>query len=373
MNSKINFVAFMILVSLVGCNNEEQSITSTVQSDTYSYEYQVPVQSQDGWQTATLSEVSLDQELIERMMFWISEGIYGHIDSIVIVKDGYLVHEGYFNGSNTNKLNDLRSVSKSIISTIVGVAIDSGYIASVDDKVMALFPEYDLLDNWHERKGDISIRHLLTMSSGLACNDNHTVSPGREGLMFQSDDWLEHFLTLPSIREAGSEFAYCAGGVVGLAGVLEKSTHMKGIEFAEEALFKPLNITNYEWLKTNGDLLHPNGLFLNSRDMAKIGQIMSTGSWNDQMILSQNWIDQATSHQFLDADLDSLGFLWWRYSSDFPNIDNDLFYAHGKGGKTIVVIPELNTVIVIAAQNNSSNALQLNGQIMNDFIFPALK
>jgi len=373
MNSKINFSAFLILISLVGCNSDEQSIASTTKSDTDSYEYQVPEQTQDGWQTTSLSEVNIDQQLIEEMMLWIKKGTYGNIDSIVIAKDGYLVHEGYFNGSNVNKLNDLRSVSKSIISTMIGIAVDSGFIASVDDKVMSLFPEYDLLDNWHQRKNDISIRHLLTMSSGLACNDNHEVSPGREGLMFQSDDWLSFFLTLPSIREPGAEFAYCAGSVVGLAGILEKSTDMKGIDFANERLFQPLSITEFEWLKTNGDLLHPNGLFLNSRDMAKIGQVMSTGMWGDQLILSQNWIEQATSHQFTDLDLDSLGFLWWRYSNDFPSIDNDLFYAHGKGGKSIVVIPDLNTIIVIAAQNNSSQSLQINGQIINDFIFPALK
>jgi CubicO group peptidase (beta-lactamase class C family) len=373
MINKISFIAFLIFISISGCNSDENSKTVITTPDEEVFEYEIPEQTQDGWQTATLSDVNIDQQKIEEMMLWIDKGIYGHIDSIVIVKDGYLVHEGYFNGSTKNKLNDLRSVSKSIISTIIGIAVDAGYIADVDDKVMPLFSEYDLQDNWLERKNDISVRHLLTMSSGLACNDNHEVSPGREAVMFESDDWLKHFLTLPSVREAGTEFAYCAGGVVGLAGVIEKSTHMKGIDFADETLFKPLNITNYKWLKTNGDLLHPNGLFLSSRDMAKIGQIMSTGTWNDQVILSNNWIEQATSHQFLDADLDSLGFLWWRYNDHFPSIDHDLFYAHGKGGKSIVVIPELNTVIVIAAQNNSSTALKLNGQIINDFIFPALK
>jgi len=361
------------LIFIVGCKSDEQPTTLTADLDANSYEYQVPEQNLDGWQTASLVDVNIDQQLIEEMMFWINEGIYGHIDSIIIAKDGYLVHEGYFGDSDLNKLNDLRSVSKSIISTIVGIAFDAGYISSVDEKVMHLFPEYDLHDNWHERKNDISIRHLLTMSSGLACNDNHTVSPGREPLMFQSDDWLEFFLSLPSVREAGSEFAYCAGGVVGLVGVIEKATNMKGIDFADENLFKPLGILNYEWLKTKGDLLHPNGLFLNSRDMAKIGQVMSTGTWNSQVILSQNWINQATSHQFLDADLDSLGFLWWLYSSNIPSIDNDLFFAHGKGGKSIIVIPELDTIIVITARNNASNALQLNGQIVRDFIFPALK
>ena len=373
MSSKINFISFLILMSIAGCNSDDQSTTVSTIPDEGIFEYNIPEQTQDGWQTATVTDVNIDQKIIEEMMLWINKGTYGHIDSIVIAKDGYLVHEGYFNGADRNKLNDLRSVSKSIISTIVGIAIDAGYIASVDDKVMSLFPEYNLLDNWHERKSDISIRHLLTMSSGLACNDNNLVSPGREGIMFESDDWLEHFLTLPSVREAGSEFAYCAGGVVGLAGVIENTTHMKGIEYADEALFKPLNINDYKWLKTNGDLLHPNGLYLNSRDMAKIGQIMSTGTWNDEVVLSKNWITQASSHQYLDADLDSLGFLWWRYSSQFESIEHDLFYAHGKGGKSIIVMPELDIVIVIAAQNNSSNALQLNGQIINDFIFPALK
>jgi CubicO group peptidase (beta-lactamase class C family) len=85
---------------------------------------------------------------------------------------------------------------------------------------MSLFPETDLLDNWQDRKNDISIRHLLTMSSGLACNDTHDVSQGREGMMSQSDDCLEFFLKLRSVIEAGTEFDYCAGSVVGLAEVL---------------------------------------------------------------------------------------------------------------------------------------------------------
>ena len=373
MHSKIHIIVFLILMSVTGCKSDEQSISVRTEYAPELYEYNPPEQIKDGWQTAELSDVSIDQLLIEQMMFWVEEGIYGKIDSIIIAKDGYLVHEGYFNDSNREKLNDLRSVSKSIISTIIGIATDAGFIASVDDKVMPLFPEYDLFDNWDERKNDISIRHLLTMSSGLACNDTHAVSQGREGLMFQSDDWLEFFLKLPSVREAGSEFAYCAGNVVGLAGILEKSTNMKGIEFADERLFKPLDINHYEWLKTNGDLLHPNGLFLNSRDMAKIGQVMSTGTWNGNVILSQHWIKQATSHQFTDVDLDSLGFLWWRLSHQLPSIDNDLFYAFGKGGQSIVVIPDLNTVIIITAQNSSSKAFSLSGQIISDFIFPALK
>ena len=211
------------------------------------------------------------------------------------------------------------------------------------------------------------------MSSGLDCNDTHLVSTGREAFMFESEDWLEFFLTLPSVRTAGSEFAYCAGSVVGLAGVIENTTQMKGIYFADEKLFQPLGITHYDWLKTNGDLLHPNGLFLRSRDMAKIGQVMLSGQWNGQYILSQDWIEEATSHQFYDADLDSFGYLWWRLSSQLPGIDNDLFYAHGKGGKSILVIPDLNTVIVITAQNYTRESLQINGQLVSDFIFPALK
>ncbi|NQZ87512.1 MAG: serine hydrolase [Colwellia sp.] len=368
MINRINFIGFLILISLIGCGGSDEQPKTVITAPEEAFEYEVPEQTQDGWLTATLSDVSIDEKLIEDMMLSVSKARYGYIDSIVIAKDGYLVHEGYFGGSTRDTLNDIRSVSKSIISTIVGIAVDAGHIASVEDKVMTLFPEYDLLQNWHERKSDISIRHLLTMSSGLACNDTQLVSPGGESTMFESDDWLEHFLTLPSLREAGAEFAYCAGGVVGLAGVLEKSTHMKGIDFADEFLFKPLNINNYNWLKTNGDLLHPNGLFINSRDMAKIGQVMMTGKWNDQVILSQEWITQATSHQFTDADLDSLGFLWWRHST----FNFDLFYAHGKGGKTIVVIPKLNIVIAIAASNDPSTALGLNWKIISDFILPAL-
>jgi len=369
MINRINFIAFLILISIIGCGGSDEQTKTAITIPEEVFEYEVPEQTQDGWQTATLADVSIDEKSIEDMMLSVSKGKYRYIDSIVIAKDGYLVHEGYFGGSTRDSLNDIRSVSKSIISTIVGLAVDAGHISSVEDKVMTLFPEYDLLQNWHERKSDISIRHLLTMSSGLACNDTQLVSPGGESTMFKSDDWLEHFLTLPSLREAGAEFAYCAGSVVGLAGILEKSTHMKGIDFADEFLFKPLNINNYNWLKTNGDLLHPNGLFINSRDMAKIGQVMMTGKWNDQVILSQEWITQATSHQFTDADLDSLGFLWWRHST----FDLDLFYAHGKGGKTIVVIPKLNIVIAIAASNDPSIALGLNWKIISDFILPALK
>ncbi|NQY65489.1 MAG: serine hydrolase [Alteromonadaceae bacterium] len=211
------------------------------------------------------------------------------------------------------------------------------------------------------------------MSTGLDCNDTQVTSTGNERNMFESEDWLEFFLTLPSAEIPGSEFAYCAGSVVGLAGVLEKTTQMKGSDFADEKLFQPLGITNYDWLKTNGDLLHPNGLFLRSRDMAKIGQVMLTGQWNGQDVISQQWLEEATSHQFYDADLDSLGYLWWRLTTHDPGVDYDLFYTHGKGGKTIMVVPYLNTVVVITAQNYTRHSLLENSRLVVDYIFPSLK
>jgi CubicO group peptidase (beta-lactamase class C family) len=352
-----------INIFILGCGGTSEKTGRII-----TYEYETPIDGADGWQTASLAEVGLNQAVIERMMINVKKLNYGQIDSVAIVKNGYLVHEGYLNIGLPNRLHELRSLTKGVISILTGMAIDQGYIGSVDDEMMQYFNGYDSIARWDEKKNDIKIKHLLTMSSGMSCDDTSIFSPGREGNLFQSEDWVKFFLDLPLSESPGVGFSYCAASVATLSGIIQKATGELGADFARDNLMSPLNIEKYLWNQSKNGLLHPNGLFLKTRDIAKLGQLMLNGRWNGTQLLSQEWVQAASAHQHTDIDGDSLGYLWWRLKHN----DIDYYYMHGKGGQTVMIIPSESMVITITASNFSSNALSQNFQLIAEGIIPAL-
>ena len=330
----------------------------------------IPQQTDDGWQTASLDEVGIDKKQIGKAIDRIHDNTYQNVHSILIVKDGKLVFEEYFSGYTWNydddqfrgervdfgadTIHNLASVTKSFTSALVGMAIDQGFIRGVDQKVFAFFPDYVHLSD--ERKDNITLEHLLTMTSGLAWNEMQLpYSDTSNDLvqLFIVSDPIEYILAKPVANLPGTTWYYNGGGTNLLGEVIRNTTGLRMDDFAEKHLFAPLGITNYEWDHINPDMIHASGnLKLRPRDMAKLGYLfLNGGLWHGERIVSEAWIEASTTEHVSLPPADGYGYQWWRKTYDSGSTSVDAFYAAGWGGQRIMVFPSLDMVVVSTGGN----------------------
>jgi CubicO group peptidase (beta-lactamase class C family) len=332
--------------------------------------YQVPEQTNDGWQTASLDDVGIDEGLIREAVDRVHDDVYQNVHSILIVKDGKLVFEEYFGGYRwdynddqfkgeftdfgVNTTHNLASVTKSFTSALIGIAIDRGFIQGVDEKVFAFFPGYASLSD--ETKDQITLEHLLTMTSGLAWNEMELpYSDTNNDLiqLFIVSDPIGYILAKPIVSEPGTEWYYNGGGTNILGEVIREATGLRIDDFADEHLFAPLGITEYEWDHINPDMIHASGnLQLRPRDMAKFGYLfLNGGVWQGERIVSQEWVEESTRERFQTSWGNGYGYQWWlkTYRVDSPSVDS--FFASGWGGQEIIVFPSLELVVVFTGGN----------------------
>ena len=328
---------------LIGCGGSSNIVAT----------YEVPEKTNDGWNVSPASEVGLDIDILSTLSNSLQTNQYPGTDSFLVVKNGLLVQELYFNNYNRNKVHDLRSATKSITSALVGIAIDQGVIENVNQAALASISGYTEIDNWDDRKNNIKIKHLLTMSSGLACDDSDFSSAGNEEYMYRQQDWVKFILDLQQTSKPGNKWAYCTGGVVSLGAIIEDSSGLQTEDFATQYLFEPLGISNYHWEFTPTGRVDTGGhIHMTPRDMAKIGQLfLQQGLWNGQTLISKQWVAESTTVQILTNQGYHYGYLWWRGRID----SHDFYYAGGNGGQFITIMPSLNMVVVSTAQNYNSN------------------
>jgi CubicO group peptidase (beta-lactamase class C family) len=360
----------LFALSLVGCGGGSGGPNEGIES----YRYDIPPDLTDGWSVGSLADVTIGQNSIVRMTQDIEADIYTGIDSVVIVRNGVLVHEAYFDGSAAGFRHDLRSATKSITSVLVGIAIDQGSLPDADAPALAYIAGLGPVGNWDDRKNDIRLRDFLTMSPGLDCNDSDPGSPGNEERMYRSSDWVQFIWNLPMLNDPGQTYAYCTGGVVVLgdliAGVVGKGVD----EYATSELFSLLQIDDYNWEYTPVGQVDTGGhIHMLSRDMAKLGQMMlDNGMWNGQRIVSEAWVEESTQQRLmLDANT-GYGYLWWRRQFG-PNDEHQSYYASGNGGQYIFVIPSLDTVIVFTGSNYNSSLSGQPLEIIEQYIVPAIQ
>ncbi|WOK07113.1 serine hydrolase [Imperialibacter roseus] len=336
------------------------------------YQYAVPPQQTDRWETENLLQAIADTTLLFSFFNkMINEDHQVH--SILLVKDGKLVLEEYFGEHKADQTHDLRSATKSIRSLLVGIAIDKGFIESVDDPIFKYLKSPEPQKNIDARKEQITIRHLLTMSTGLDCNDWDKSSKGQEDKVYKKKDWLQYTLDLPMVRDPGDSALYCSMGVVLAAEVVSQASGMSIDAFAEKYLFAPLGIENVQWgHTTTGRDIIPSGkrLYMTSRDFAKIGQlVMNHGAWSDQQIVSAGWIQQATERQTNLAGLD-YGFLWWSIPFQIGDELKKETVATGNGGQYLMLFPELKLVAAFTGGAYNSDDDKFPFAIMNRVLLP---
>ena len=374
---KKSILLLPILFCLIACKKEIK------------YVYNLPEETGDGWTISSLEVSNVDTLLITQLISKIHSKHFENIDALLIIKDGKLILDEYFNGFSQNKKHKVWSCTKSFSSALIGIAIEKGLIKSEKDSLVSYLGDYSTLRNEHIES--ITIENLLEMGTGFEWNGDLSES-GRK--MPYSSDMVEYAIKLPKVAEPGSTFQYNSANSMILAAVIFNATGQQAHDFARTNLFGKLGIVNYEWnkqsefwTKTAGDEVPAKkpdidykddyaeltntatGLWLLPRDLAKFGQLyLDGGVWQGGRVLPASWIKKSITEQIPDSNY---GLHWklmkvGKYQS---------FYASGFGLQRIIVIPELEMVIVFT-QNWYHDQPEGNKQMMkilNEFLIKAIR
>lgn len=336
-----------------------------------SYQYKIPKTQSDGWKTNSLSSRSKDTLSFYRLLSQLKSGKH-KIHSILLVQKGELILEEYYGKNTIDTQHDLRSVTKNFRSLLLGIAIDKGFIESLNDPVSKYMKDLSPKKNLDPRKEKITIKHLITMSSGLDCNDWDKNSKGQEDRVYRKKDWLQYFLDLPMINDPGTVSNYCSIGQILVAEIISKASRMSIDKFAEKYLFKPLGITNLSWGHTSKKEVLASGkrLYMIPRDMAKIGMlILQNGKWKGNQVVSEEWIKESTTPKTKITNID-YGYSWWNISATINGQTVISKLATGNGGQYIFVFPDLDIVAVFTGGAYNSQEDKLPFAIVNNVFLP---
>ena len=297
----------------------------------------------------------MDSEQLAELMDYLQGQNSFTIHSLLIIRNGYIVTDAYFYPFAQDSLHDLASATKSFMSTLVGIAIDQGTIESVGQPVLDFFPERTVA-NLDANKEAMTLEDLLTMRSGFKCINQPTEVTLSE--MRASPDWSQFVLDLPMASEPGARYVYCSPNVHLLSAIIQETTGMSALEFAQEHLFGPLGVSDGFWPSDpQGNNWGWGDLKLAPHDMAKLGYLfLNKGLWDGQQVVSAAWVKAATSGG-------SYGYLWWLKPSG-------TYFATGRGGQEIWVLPDRDMVVVITGASGGGGAGAWGGGLMNSHIIP---
>jgi CubicO group peptidase (beta-lactamase class C family) len=316
----------------------------------------------------------------------IQHGRYPNVDGIVISRHRKIVYERYFNQFTGDSLHDSRSSFKSITGILVGIAIDKGFIKSVNDKVYSYFPEYKNYKNKDSRKDHMTIRHLLENKSGFDCEEwNNTKNCEDE--MSLSQDWLKFSLGLPMAHTPGTHWAYTSINTMILGGIIANASNMSVSKFAEKFLFNPLGIKKYRWTKDpSGHEMTAGSFYILPIDMIKIGELMlNNGAWKGRQIVSGKWIKEATrpltrieNYSFVAISKAAsanpqptyYGYTWYSEEIQTDTFRHQITFASGNGGQYIMIIADLDLVVVFTGNSYNSSRSKLPFEILVEYILP---
>ncbi len=299
------------------------------------------------WTAKTPEEQGMSSTILDEMMQFLEDSDAA-IRGLVVTRNGYIVKEQYWNYNTENSTHHIFSCTKSFTGTLIGIAIRESFIDNVSQRVLDFFPEMTV-ENMDSRKGNMTLEHVLTMTTGLDWNEwniSYDDSSNMYNQMFGSPNPIQFFLNLPTVYDPGTHWVYTTGASHLLSAIITQTTGMSARNFAQQYLFEPLNITIGGWSVdpqaiTNGGTL----LYVTTRDMAKLGLLyLNNGTWDGREILSEDYIAQATSPLAatgLDRDY---GYQWW------IDTERGMFSAHGSEGQYIFVAPDVNVVIAITAR-----------------------
>ena len=301
---------------------------------------------------------------------------FKNVESLLVYSQEKIIFEKYYNGTFKDSLHQIQSQTKSITGILTGIAIDKGYIKSENELVASFFPGYFNTDDL--LKAGLTIKDLLTMSSGFKWKELEIPynDPENDNMnMYNSGKYLEYVLPHTMDKKPFTEFKYNSGCPVIIAGIIEKSSNMPLDKFAEEFLFKPLDISDYYWIKDMKGLCHAGGgLFLKPADMLKIGvMILNKGIYNNKRIVSEDWINKSVQSYFQTSfDISGYGyFLWIREMPVNESKTTKVISAEGAGGQKLYIFPEYNLVISFTERNYTTP--QVSPLFIEESVLPCLQ
>jgi CubicO group peptidase (beta-lactamase class C family) len=263
------------------------------------------------------------------------------IDSLMIVRNGYVVLDAYFSSYDGSFPHDLASITKSVMTTLIGIAVDQGKL-QLDQKVVSFFPDRSIT-NLDERKKNMTILDLVSMRNGMESECFNGDEPTLAS-MRSAPDWIQAALDRKMVYEPGTHFCYDSPGMHLLSAILQETTGMTALEYAQKYLFGPLGIRDVIWLADPQGYTYGWGdLHLKPEDAAKLGYLwINRGFWNGQQIVSDSWVSASVkAHSRMVGNEYGYGYGWWVTAIDF--------YAMGREGQYIHVLPSINTIVVITA------------------------
>lgn len=348
------YFVLLLLISLAGCGKDTSRDPVSTLPDSL------------GFDEAVLVQLQQDAE----------SGALGSVSSILIQREGTAVFEWYAPGWGVDVRHSCYSVTKSVLSLLVGIARDRDWNVDLDDLVTGLLPDYaSLLENDSAKRG-ITLRHLLAMRAGfdwpeLSIPYSNQSNP-LNGLIV-SDNWVEHALSQPMAAQPGVLFCYNSGISTVVSAIFQEEMGIRADQFASQALFAPLGIEEWSWSLTPTGLTCGGwGLSLRPRDMAKIGNlVLGDGVYADQRIISAEWLDLSFHPETHFTNGQEYGLHWWLEPvTEFSGVE-PVPAALGYGGQAIYAIRELDLVVVITAEEYNSY-IYPPPVILHNYVLPAI-
>jgi CubicO group peptidase (beta-lactamase class C family) len=341
------------------------------------------------WQHVTLGSAGFAPDLGQRLDRAVRDGRLPNLHAVLVARGGKLVLERYFEGSDQRwgeqlgtvafdpeVKHDLRSVSKSIVGLLYGIALAEGRVPALDQPLVDHFPYPDLAADPARRR--LTLAHALSMTLGLEWDESLPYSDPRnsEIAMEMAPDRYRFVLDRPVVAEPGSRWQYCGGATALLAHLIAEGTGMQLHEDAKEKLFGPLGITDTDWvLGSNGEPAAASGLRMRPRDLARIGQlVLQRGRWGERQLVPADWLDASFEPRVPSEDELAYGYQWWLWPRE-PRADGRRWMAgFGNGGQRLSIWPHLDLVLVVTAGNyNQPDAWKLPVTIIAEILFPALE
>ena len=348
------------------------------------YVYRRPAALDDGWSTQSPEDAGIDRAGLEATIQMLTDRPIDSIDTplvdaLLVARHGKLVLEEYFRGQDRETRHALRSAQKSMVSVLAGAVMQRGGPLSLSSPVYKVMNGGTFPPGLEPRKRAMTLEHLLTMTSGLSCDDWDDQSPYNEDAMWENQDkepdFYRYALNLPMARNPGEKAFYCSAGANLALGMITRAMNEPAVELFDRLLARPMKIDRYTWpFNRGGQPYGAGGANFRARDFLKFGQLMlDGGTWNGRRILSRDFVKRATTPLYPLGRF-HFGYLWW--SHDYPYKDRTVraFWAGGNGGQAVVVVPELDLAIATFGSNYfSAGSYYVQLEVIPKYVLPAVK
>ena len=323
------------------------------------------------WNSSTPEEQGMNAQVLDSAFMQARQT--GFVDGLLVIRNGYLVAEEYYNGHDETTPHNVKSVSKSFVSAITGIALQHGYIDSLEEKVLDYFPEY-IYPGMDPRKYDITIRHLLTMRMGIRgeAEDNY----GVYWEFYASDNWVKKTIEAPLIDDPGAKMHYNTFQTHLLSAIITKATQKSTLEYATDVLFNPMKIDIDSWERDpQGIYMGGNNMLFTPRELLAFGLLYANGGRHDgRQIVPAEWIELSWRRLGRSPwNGHSYGYGWWTRTL----AGYDVHFAWGYGGQYVFVVPELQLVTVVTSSltNRPPGSRGHNWRVLRlirDYVIPAV-